>query len=173
MAPLYIAQNKNFCVCLGLGSSNRNVCHSQLPISKLVSFSVKPPLAWVCYGGSSEALLSRNRAVGEWVTVCIGGVWHGGPDRVSADRRGIEPDFSMGRNRPLCQLEGEGKGAMWGMWGNVGEEWHGSQYGRSIWMEGRGHMWPVCTSRTSVGERSWGGRGGDEGGGISWGQAGV
>ena len=80
------------------------------------------------------------RAVGEWVTVCIGGVWQYGrpePDRVSADRRGIEPDFSMGRNRPLCQLEGEGKGAMWGMWGNVGEEWHGSQYGGSICMEGR------------------------------------
>ena len=106
-------------MCLGLGSSNRNVRHSQLPISKLVSFSVKPPLAWVCYGGS-EALVSC-RAVGEWVTVCIGGVWQYGrpePDRVSADRRGIEPDFSMGRNRPLCQLEGGGKG---GHVGNVGE----------------------------------------------------
>ena len=84
----------------------------------------------------------------------------GQPDRVSADRRGIEPDFSMGRNRPLCQLEGEGRGPcgecgeMWGRSGRAANM--GAAY---VWKGGRGHMWPVCTSRTSVGEREVGTRG--------------
>ena len=64
--------------------------------------------------------------MGEWVTsraVWIGGVWGGGVlDGVRADRRGIEPDFSMGRNRPSASWRGRRRGHV----GNVGE-------GQPIW----------------------------------------
>ena len=49
-------------------------------------------------------------------------VYGGVLDGVRADRRGIEPDFSMGRNRPSASWRGRRRGHV----GNVGE-------GQPIW----------------------------------------
>ena len=120
------------------------MCHSQIPISKHVSFSM---LLWHGFAMVAASLyyLVGQRGSGS-LPQCAWVVY--GPDGVSADRRGIEPDFSMGRNRPLCQMEGEERGAMWGMWGS------GSQHGPHV--EEKGHMWPVCTWRICLGERGEG-----------------
>ena len=143
-------------------SSNRNMHHSEIPISKLVSFSVPAPPFPLWHG---FAVVAARLVVGQWESGSLAGqcalvVYGGVLDGVRADRRGIEPDFSMGRNRPSASWRGRRRGHV----GNVGE-------GQPIWAKrGQGggwrggHMWRVCTSRTSVGEAVQRGCGGGGGG---------
>ena len=94
------------------------MCHSQIPISKHVSFSM---LLWHGFAMVAASLyyLVGQRGSGS-LPQCAWVVY--GPDGVSADRRGIEPDFSMGRNRPSASWRGRRRGHV----GNVGE-------GQPIW----------------------------------------
>ena len=107
-------------------------------------------------------MVAARLVVGQWESGSLAGqcalvVYGGVLDGVRADRRGIEPDFSMGRNRPSASWRG-GEGDMWGMWGR------GSQYGqRGGRGEGRAHV-------ASLHIKDFGGRGCSEGvWGWGWG----
>ena len=98
-------------------------------------------------------MVAARLVVGQWESGSLAGqcalvVYGGVLDGVRADRRGIEPDFSMGRNRPSASWRGRRRGHV----GNVGE-------GQPIWAkrgEGGGHMWRVHI-------KDFGGRGCSEG----------
>ena len=75
-----------------------------------------------------------------------------GPDRAAQTDGELNQTSQWAATAPCASWKGEGKGAMWGMWGKC----RGVAANMGHMYVREGHMWPVCTSRTLVGEREVG-----------------
>ena len=114
-------------------------------------------------------MVAARLVVGQWESGSLAGqcalvVYGGVLDGVRADRRGIEPDFSMGRNRPSASWRGRRRGHV----GNVGicrgVAANMGQCGPSVWKGGG-----TCVASLHI--KDFGGRGCSEGvWGWGWGE---